>query len=538
MKKLEVTGGLGLISSRLTLEAPIVKDKGSFIVSGRRTYADILYAAIDKEFRGNSLYFYDLNAKANYKIGEKDRIFLSGYFGRDNFAFGDFGFDWGNTTGTLRWNHIFSDKLFSNTSLIYSNYDYDINVAMSDSKTTVGSGIEDVNLKQDFSYYHNTDNTLRFGLNVIFHTFKPGELISEGENAFNDIILEKKYAFENGIYISNEQRVGARFNLTYGLRYSFFNVIGPGTVYSYASDGSIMDSKSYERGDRIIDYGGWEPRFSASFILNEVSSVKVSFHRMYQYIHLLSASTSENPTDIWVPSSANVKPGNSEQYSAGYFRNFADNTFETSVEVYYKDLHNQVDYKDGANVLLNEHVEAELALGKGRAYGVEFFVKKRMGKFTGWIGYTLGKTERKFAEINKGEWYPARQDRRHDISVVGSYKVNKKLTLSANWVYYTGDAVTFPSGQYIIDGQSVPLYSERNGYRMPDYHRMDVSATLMGKQDKRFKSSWNFSVYNLYARENAFSITFEESENNPGTNVAIQTALFSIIPSVTWNFKF
>ncbi len=538
MKELAVTGGLGLISSRLTIESPIVKDKGSFIVSGRRTYADIVYGALDKDFRGNSLYFYDLNAKANYRLGEKDRIFLSGYFGRDRFGLEDFGFDWGNTTATLRWNHIFNDKLFSNTSLIYSDYNYQIKADMSGTNTEVSSGIEDYNLKQDFSWYINTNNTVRFGLNVISHTFKPGKLVSSGENAINDIILDEQYAYESGIYISNDQKIGSRLTLNYGIRYSMFNAIGPGTINKYNSDGNIIETREYDKGEGIIDYFGIEPRFSASFMLNDKSSVKTSFQRNMQYVHLLSASTSENPTDIWVPSSLNVEPGSAEQYSVGYFRNFLDNKYESSVEVYYKDMHGQVDYKDGANVLLNEYVEADLKYGIGRAYGVEFFIKKRTGRFTGWIGYTLGKTEKKFEDINHGDWYSARQDRLHDISIVGTYAINDKWTVSANWIYYTGDAVTFPSGQYVIDGRTVPLYTERNGYRMPDYHRMDLSVTLLGKQTRKIKSSWNFSIYNVYARENAYSISFREKEDEPGVNEAVQVALFSIIPSITWNFKF
>jgi len=533
-----VTGGIGIISSRLTIEAPIVKDKGSFVVSGRRTYADIVYSIFEPDFRGNSLYFYDLNAKANYKIGEKDRVFISGYFGRDRFGVEDFGFDWGNETATLRWNHIFSEKLFSNTSLVYSNYDYQIKAENSGTNVQVSSGIQDFNFKQDFSLYANANNTIRFGLNVIHHSFKPGELTSTGVNSFNDIILDKQYAWESGIYLSNSQKIGARWNLNYGLRLSMFNAIGPGTVYTYSNEGFVINSEEYEKGEIIKNHYGFEPRFSAGFMLNEVSSVKASFHRMYQYIHLLSPTTSENPTDIWVPSSANVKPGSSEQYSLGYFRNFYENKFETSVEVYYKDLHNQLDYKDGANVLLNQYVEAELAFGKGRSYGLEVFVKKKTGRFTGWIGYTLGKTEKQFEIINNGEWYSARQDRTHDISVVGTYKLSERWTFAANWIYYTGDAVTFPSGQYVIDGNTVPLYTERNGYRMPNYHRLDVSATLMGKQNRRFHSSWNFSLYNVYSRENAYSISFREKENYPGVNEAVQFSLFSIIPSVTWNFKF
>lgn len=537
-KKLAVTGGLGVISSRLTIEAPIVKDKGSFVVSGRRTYADLVYSLFEPDFRGSSLFFYDLNAKANYKLGDKDRIFISGYFGRDKFGVEDFGFDWGNETATLRWNHIFNEKLFSNTSLVYSNYDYQIKAENSGTNVQVASGIKDLTFKQDFSLYANTNNTIRFGINIVHHSFKPGDLTSTGVNSFNDIILDKQFAWENGIYLSNSQKIGARWNLIYGARVSMFNVVGPGTVYTYADDGGVTNAENFEKGENIINYFGFEPRASASFMLNEVSSIKASFQEMYQYVHLLSPSTSENPTDVWVPSSANVKPGNAEQYSLGYFRNFADNKFETSVEVYYKDMHNQVDYKDGANVLLNQYVEAELAFGKGRSYGLEIFLKKKTGRFTGWIGYTLGKTEKQFEIINNGEWYSARQDRLHDISVVGSYKLTDSWTVSANWIYYSGDAVTFPSGQYVIDGNTVPLYTERNGYRMPDYHRLDISATFMGKQTRRIKSSWNFSLYNVYARQNAYSISFREKEDYPGVNEAVQFSLFSIIPSVTWNFKF
>lgn len=537
-KKFSATGGIGLISSRLTIEAPIKKDEGSFILSGRRTYADIVYSIFDPDFRGNSLFFYDFNAKANYRISKKDRVYISGYHGRDKFGFGSFGFNWGNATATLRWNHIFNERLFSNTSIIYSNYDYEITADISGTSLEVLSGIKDWNFIQDFSFYLNAENTLRFGFSVINHTFKPGERRSEGVNATFDIILDQQKAWESGIYLSNEQGVGGRMNLAYGIRYSLFNVVGPGTVNTYDNEGNITDSQDYEKGQSIVNYGNLEPRISASFILNEVSSLKVSFHRMAQYVHLLSASTSDNPTDVWVPSSANVKPETSEQYSMGYFRNFSDNVFETSAEVYYKNMHNMVDYKDGADVLLNQYVEAELAFGKGYSYGLELFVKKRTGKLTGWIGYTLSTTQKLIDGVNNNQWYSARQDRRHDVSIVGSYKLSKRWSVAATWVYYTGDAVTFPSGQYYIDGQVVPLYTERNAYRMPNYHRLDVSATFLGNQSRKIKSSWNFSLYNVYARENAYSITFQQSESNPYTNEAVRLALFSIVPSVTWNFKF
>lgn len=537
-KKFSVSGGLGLISSRLTVEGPIVKDQGSFIVSGRRTYADILYGLMDPDFRGMDLFFYDLNAKANYKIGENDRIFISGYFGQDKLGTENFGFNWGNQTGTFRWNHLFSSRLFSNTSFIYSSYSYDIRINQSNTEFQITSGIEDYHLKQDFSYYANTNNTVKFGLDVIYHTFKPGKLISEGELSIDNIIIDKKYAFESGIYVSNEQKVGSRIMLDYGLRVSLFNEVGPGSVYEYDQEGEIISEEVYKKGELISTYFVPEPRFSMSFLLNEKSSVKASYQHNAQYIHLLSASTSDNPTDVWMPSSSLIKPEKSNQYSVGYFRNFLDNMFETSVEVYYKDMYDLVDYKDGANVLLNEHVEADLVFGKGRSYGIELLFKKRVGNLTGWVGYTLSKTENKFEAINKGNWFSARQDRTHDISVVGMYNINEKISLSATWIYYTGDAVTMPSGQYLIDGNIVPLYTERNGYRMPDYHRLDLGVTIKGKETSKFKSSWNFSIYNAYARENAYSISFRESETNPGTMESVQFSLFSIVPSATWNFKF
>lgn len=537
-KKYSVSGGLGLISSRLTIEGPIVKDKGSFIVSGRRTYADVLFGLFDKDFSDMSLFFYDLNAKANYRIGENDRLFISGYFGKDKLGTEKFGFNWGNTTGTLRWNHLFNSRLFSNTTLIYSSYNYQINITQSNSEFEISSGIEDYHIKQDFTFFANTDNTVKFGMDVIYHTFKPGDLISAGELQIDNIIIDKKHAFESGIYLSNEQKLGSRVKLDYGIRFSLFNEVGPGSVFQYDSDGEIINEKIYNKGELIESYFEPEPRLSMSYLLNESSSLKASFQRNAQYIHLLSASTSDNPTDVWVPSSSLIKPEKANQYSVGYFRNFLNNTFETSIEVYYKDMYDLVDYKDGADILLNEHVEADLVFGKGRSYGVELLLKKNLGKFTGWVGYTLSKTERQFDAINSGDWFSARQDRTNDVSVVGMYDINDRLAVSASWLYYTGDAVTMPSGQYLIDGNIVPLYTERNGYRMPDYHRLDLSLTLKGKQTQKFQSSWNFSIYNAYARQNAYSISFEESETVPGTMEAVQFSLFSIIPSVTWNFKF
>ena len=553
MKDYEVSGGLGLISSRLTFEGPIVEDKGSFIVSGRRTYADLfLNFSNDETLNNTQLYFYDLNAKANYKIGEKDRIFISGYFGRDRFNFDDqFSFNWGNATGTIRWNHLYSSRLFSNTSLIYSNYNYDIGIQ--DGAIRIGSAIKDWNFKQDYQFYINDKNTLRFGINAIHHTFSPGELEVEDGGAFNDTDLDDSYGLEGAAYISNEQKLTSRWSLNYGFRFTSFSALGPGDVYTYDAEGNVADTTTYGSGEFIKNYGGIEPRFSTTYILGQSNSIKASYARNNQYIHLLSNSTATTPTDIWIPSSINVRPQTSDQFALGYYQNFDNNQYEFSAEVYYKDMRNVIDYKAGAELNLNATVEGDLVFGDGRAYGLELFFKKRTEKFTGWVSYTLSRSENQFDEINNGEWYRARQDRTHDLSLVGMYSLSDRVKLSASWVYYTGNAVTFPSGKYMIDGQVVSYYTERNAYRMPDYHRLDLGVTLETKKykmkvnpdtgnkervAKKYNGSWNFSLYNAYGRENAYSISFQESETNPGTTEAVQLSLFKYVPSVTYNFNF
>jgi hypothetical protein len=538
-KKFSARGGIGLISSRLTLEAPIIKDRGSFMISGRRTYADVFLKASKKEdIKKSILYFYDLNVKSNYQINKKNRIFLSGYFGRDNFGLADvFGFDWGNATGTLRWNHIMNDKLFSNTSLIYSNYSYRFHFNASGSDVNFTSSIRDMNLKQDFSYFPNPNNKIKFGANAIYHTFIPGEVESDYES-FTDTKLTNRYALEGGVYIQNDQSITEFFGIQYGLRYSYFNYMGKGKAYTFDPNGVKTSETVYGAGESIKTYGGLEPRISAKYELNSKSSVKASVNRAYQYLHLLSNSTSSQPTDIWVPSSNNVKPQIADQVSAGYFRNFKDNTYEFSVEGYYKTLKNQIDYRNGADLFFNDEAEGQLVFGKGRAYGGEFFVRKQSGKLTGWVSYTLSRSLRTFNDINGGKEYPSRQDRIHDFAIVAMYKITDRLNVSANWVYYTGSAVTFPSGKYQVGGITVPYYTGRNGYRMPAYHRLDLGITLEGKKKKNYESSWNLSVYNLYARENAYSITFRTNEDDPNKTEAVRTALFKIIPSVTYNFSF
>ncbi len=539
-KKLSVSGGLGLISSRLTIEAPIVKDKGSFIISGRRTYADLfLKLSSDNALNNTTLYFYDFNMKANYRIGENDRIFLSGYFGRDVFGFSDrMKIDWGNITTTLRWNHLFNDKLFLNSSLIYSKYNYVIGFSGMGDFINITSGIEDFNLKEDFQYFINPKNTLKFGFNCIYHTFMPGEISSDDDGFVNSKIIDEKYAIENAAYISHEFEVSSLLKITCGLRYSNFTVIGPGNVYSFNENDEIIDSTSYNSREIIKNYGYFEPRITASYMLNKRSSVKVSYAQNAQYIHLLSNSTSSSPTNLWLPSSSIIAPQICDQLALGYFKNFKNNVFETSVEIYYKDMQNQIDYQNGADILLNEKVESQLVFGTGRAYGIELFIKKKTGKLNGWIGYTLSRTERAFDEINESNWFPSKQDRTHDISIVGIYNLNKKWTFSAIWVYNTGNAVTFPSGKYVVEGLTTSLYTDRNGYRMPDYHRLDVGATYTNKKKKKYESSWNFSVYNAYARKNAYSIDFRENENAPTKTEAVRMALFQIVPSVTYNFIF
>lgn len=539
-RKFGVSGGIGLIASRLAVEGPLVKEKGSFIVSGRRTYADVFLAlSPDTNVRKAKLYFYDLNAKANYRINDKNRIFLSGYFGKDVFGFGDnFGFDWGNATGTLRWNSIVNDRMFSNTSLIFSNYDYHIDLNFGDDKANIISRIQDYNLKQDFQYFANTNHKLKFGINSIYHKVIPGAITLDFDSNISELKLTNKHALENAAYISHEWKALDQLSFEYGLRLSAFSAIGPGDFYTYDAEGETIDTASYNTLEFAKTYVNLEPRVALNYVINSKSSVKASYGRNTQNLHLLSNSTSGNPTDVWIPSSNNVKPEIADQVALGYFRNFKDNTYEFSTEVYYKAMQNQIDYKDGAELTFNENVESQLLFGTGRAYGIELFFKKRFGKLNGWIGYTLSRSEKKIDGINNGDYYPAKQDRTHDVSIVAIYELTKRWTISATWVYYTGNAVTFPSGKYQIDGKVVNYYTERNGYRMPDYHRMDIGVTLKGKERKKFESSWNFSCYNIYGRENAYTIDFREDPDDPTKSQAVQTTLFRWVPSVTYNFKF
>lgn len=539
-KQFSVSGGIGLISTRLTLEAPIIKDKLSYIISGRRTYLDIIAKAVFPDDIVNDdirFYFYDLNTKINYTVNNNNRVFLSGYFGQDVFGFGnEIGTDWGNATGTLRWNHLFSDKLFSNTSLIYSKYSYSFNLGEFNLK--LGSGIEDYSVKEDATLYLNPDNTIKFGFSVTSHKFMPGELTSNEVSNF-EIVLDEKRAFESGIYFQNDHNISQKLSSTYGVRLSMFNQTGPGWIYEYNNYNSVSDSVYIEKGEIARSYFALEPRLSMNYRLNQKASVKLSYNRMAQYIHLLSNSTSGTPMDVWMPSSNNIKPILVDQVSIGYYRNFFDNGIESSIEIYYKNIENTTDYEDGAEIMLNKYVESVILSGRGRSFGLEFYVKKKYGDFTGWISYTLSRTENRITGINNNSWYPLKYDKTHDISIIGSYQFSDRLSMSAVWIYATGNAVTFPSGKYELDGKLVPYYTERNGYRMPSYNRLDASLTLKSKKKReRFEGSWDFSIYNLYNRHNAYSISFRESESNPGDTEAVKLSLFGIVPSISYNFKF
>lgn len=533
-------GGIGLIASRLKAEGPIDNGKGSFMLSGRRTYADLfLGLANDTTLRGSSLYFYDLNAKANYRLNDKNTIYLSGYLGRDVLGLEEtFNLDWGNKTATLRWNHLFSRRLFSNTTAIYSDYIYQIRLDNNRNDITVVSTIRDINLKQDYQYFAGGGHSLRFGINANHHTIEPGRIGASQTSEINPRTIEERYGLELDAYVSDEWTASNRLNLSYGIRLSSFSLFGKGTFNSYDPSGEVTSSRTYGAGEIVKQYFNIEPRISASYLIGGNASLKASFNRNTQNLHLLSNSTSTLPTDLWVMSSNNIQPEIANQAAVGFYKNFKENLYEFSAEVYYKNMQNQIDYKNAAQLRANENVEAELLYGDGRAYGIELFVKKRYGNFNGWVGYTLSRTERSFDGISAGAYFPAKQDRTHDVSAVAIYNLSKRITLSGTFVYSTGNAITFPSGKYRINDQTTFYYSERNGYRMPAYHRLDIGATLNNKPGKKFQSGWTFGVYNAYNRHNAYVIEFQDNPQDVSRTQSVQTALFGIIPSITWNFKF
>lgn len=560
-KEFHGSGGIGLISSRLLLEGPIAKDKSSFMIAGRRSYADLfLKLSPDENLRDNSAYFYDLNLKANYILNNNNRFFLSGYLGRDAFAFGDlFQSSWGNSNINLRWNHVFNDRLFSNLTAIYSIYDYNINIKPPGSEFQWTSNIINNNLKYDLTYYLNKNNTMRFGGELINYSFEPGIIEPIEGSDVQSLRLDDKFALEPAIYFSNEQTVSERLSVQYGIRASAFYRMGKQVVPVYENDapvvfdhnqnqyinGTEIGEEEYGSGDVIESFMGLEPRLAVRYALDDENAIKASYNRTRQNIHLITNASSPSPLDIWAPSGSFIDPQIADQYAIGYFKNFQDNTYEASVELYYKDMQNQLDYVDFADLEINNNIETELLQGDGRAYGLELLVRKNKGRFTGWISYTLARTERKIEGlgvgdpgINNGDWYVAPYDKTHDLSITGMYEFNKKWSFSANFILASGIPTNYPKAAYDYGGFIAPFYDgTRNQERLPLYHRLDIGATMQGKKTDKWETEWIFSVYNLYNRQNASSIFFRQNEDTNRTE-AVQLTIFGIVPSVTWNFKF
>lgn len=533
-----VNGGIGLISSKLSVEGPIKKGKSSFIVSGRRTYADALARLSGAEQAKNTtLYFYDLNFKANFVLSDKDRLAISGYWGKDKLGLAKIvKTDWGNLLGSVKWTRTMNDKWTSATSLIANQYTYNVNVDMN-TKLDISSIITDYSFKQVFQYSRNENNIWKFGVNSTYHDIAPGKY-EFAEDRGDTRKMKSRYSWENGIYATNTLTLSDRLEVIYGLRFSTFSALGKGDYYELDDNNVVIDTISYKSGKFVKTYFNLEPRLSMAYKLNDFSSIKAAYARTTQNMHLLSMSTFSSPYDRWISSSNNVKPQIADQFTVGYFRNFSDNTYEFSSELYYKDLKNLIDLRDNATFDRNDDIESEVLTGKGRAYGVELMLKKRRGRFTGWVAYTLSKSEKQIDGINEDRWYDAVQDRTHDISIVAMYALNRKWNLSAAWVFYTGNAVTYPSGKYIIDGQIVPYYTERNGYRAPDYHRLDFGATCLLKKTKKYESELAFSLYNAYGRENTYMIDFRANDDDNTKATAYQYSLFRFVPSISWNFKF
>ena len=566
-KKFKVKGGIGAISSRLTVEGPLKKDRGSFIISGRRTYIDLIMKAAIPDtspFAGTSYFFYDVNAKFNYKITDKDRIFLSGYYGKDVFSFADneggFSVDmpWGNGIAALRWNHLFSKKLFMNLTGTVSDYMFQFGSNQDQFRFSLYSGVRDIGSKVDFSYFPNPRHLVKFGANHVYHTFTPTSVSAESDSVvFDTGAAQRLFSHETAFYLMDDFEVNDKLKINAGLRYSMYHHVGPFTRY-INGDISAQDSTiNYSSGDLIKFYHGLEPRLSMRWLLPDNSSVKAGYSYNYQYVHLTSLSAVSLPTDIWYPTTDIARPQIGWQGSVGYFKNFFDDKFETSVEVYYKKMNNMIEYKEGAlpgdNV--NDNTDNLLVFGEGWSYGVEFFLKKAVGDFTGWIGYTWAKSDRRFEDLNSGNLYPAKYDRRHDLSVVGTYKLNDRWTFSAAFVYATGNTLTLPSSWYVQEQNLLFNYGNRNSTRMAPYHRLDLSATLYSKTHKtktdidgneirvkkKFKSNWAFSIYNVYNRANPFFMYVDNDGDFLAGDFQLtvkQVSLFPIIPSVTWNFEF
>ncbi|ENA1793865.1 TonB-dependent receptor [Flavobacterium psychrophilum] len=556
-KNFHVNGGIGLISSRLLAEGPIVKDKGSFLIGGRASYAHLFLKLTDNK---NVAYFYDLNTKLNYKLNKNNNLYVSGYFGRDVFSLNKtFTNTYGNSTLNLRWNHLYSDKLFSNLSMIYSDYYYGLTLDF------VGfnwnSGIKNYNLKYDFKYYLSDKIKLNYGANGIYYNFNPGTIEPvNSQSGINYKQLEKKYAFEPALYIDAEQKITNNLSVNYGLRYSMFYRLGNSTVNLYENNQPVFydsDLKIYEKAKpigteyfgknkTIASFNNLEPRFSVAYELNNNQSVKASYNRMVQYLQLISNTASPTPLDVWTPSGNYIKPQIADQVAIGYFNNFSDDKYSVEIESFYKKIQNRIDYIDGADLIANEAIEQVILNGRMRSYGLEFMIRKNTGKLNGWIAYTISKSQQQTpgrtlneVGINNGDWYRSAYDKLHNLAVTSTYNLNKKWTFGANFTLQTGQPVTYPNGQYVYQGITIPSYELRNKNSLPTYHHLDISATYTPKPDKKKgrQSEWVFSIYNIYARKNAASISFRQNADS-GNTEAIKLSIFGIVPSVSYNFKF
>lgn len=552
-KKFQVEGGIGLIASRISIQGPIKKNKASFIISARRTYIDAIakpFVKSSSQFYGSGYYFYDLNAKMNYRFSEKDRLYISGYFGRDVFDFVNgkrslnVNIPWGNATGTMRYNHVFNKRLFGNTSLVFNNYNFSFQAAQSNFKIKLASGIRDITLKQDFDLYPFTGHKVKFGGLYTYHKFTPSVVSGTQDTVvFKPQNAQAKFAHEAAVYVQDDWEVSDKIKINAGLRYSWFQQIGPYNIYTTDANGNHTDSTVFKSGQGVKTYGGLEPRFTLRYGINDETSFKASVTRNLQYIHLVSNSGSTLPTDLWVPSTYKVKPQISWLYAAGLFKNFKENMYETSVELYYKRMQNQIEYQEGYTPNTLEDTEKFFTFGRGWSYGSEFFINKTKGRLTGWIGYTLSYTWRKFPKLNFGEKYPAKYDRRNDLSVVALYELTKRWKLSATFVYGSGNATTLPQRFYLVNGVLTQEYSRINEYRLPAYHRLDFAAIYSPKKNdtRKWKSEWVFSIYNVYSRKNPYFIYFDQSGSAYDGTLKVQgkqVSLFPIIPAVTWNFKF
>ena len=557
-------GGLGLIASRFTTEGPLKKGKASYILSGRRTYLDVLVDPLipkDAPAKGSGYFFYDLNAKINWQASPKDRLYASAYFGKDVFDFNNrengfrFSIPWGNSTATLRWNRILSPRLFANHSLVYSDFEFGTRFTQNDFTINLNSGVRNLTFKQDLDYQLSTRHRLKFGSQLIRHWFLPS--VVEGRAGDFDIAtnnIRRLNAIEWSAYVRDEWDITDRWQVNAGIRFAVFQQYGP---YSYEryTDATLvtrLDSVGFGPGEKVVRYPAWEPRLNLRYLVDKQSSIKFAITRNLQFVHLASSSGTSLPADLWIPSTLKVRPQIGLQYAAGYFRNFRDNTFETSAEIYYKDLQNQIDFREGAVNGFNPLIENDLVFGRGEAYGMELFVKKNRGKLTGWVGYTLSWTNRFFDDIMQGKAYPYKFDRRHDLSVVGTWVQSPRWKFSGTFVYSTGNAYTLPESRYFFEGQIIDQIGERNSFRLPHYHRLDFSAvytpsnqsageTAQGSGRRRYKGEWVFAIYNVYSRLNPFFIYLDNEGSLQQGTLQIQAkkvSLFPIIPSVTWNFKF